>query len=162
MCLSLPEGGLLFRECLITSLCFMPEILNRLPAIDCRPLQTAIEYRALNNCTLLKQGQNFHLDENVKLQSMAHVPVQRILALYRTPLINAQCWPTNSGIDLNVNQFQSMQINAMIGNDRHWEPFRINAIILIGIDRHRTLIEWVLIIDYRFMLEDGHWKDMVP
>ena len=70
--LSLPEGGSLFREyCSITSLCFMPQALNKLPAIDYRPLHTVIEYQALNTCTLLKQGHNFHRHENVKLETMA-------------------------------------------------------------------------------------------
>ncbi len=49
----------------------------------------------------------------------------------------------NSGIDPNVDQFRLMPINsdqfywcldpALRGIDRHWEAFRINAMILIGI-----------------------------
>ncbi len=75
-----------------------------------------------------------------------------------------------SGIDPNVDQFWSMKINAdkfrsipinadqsalrgidrnwsaLIGNDQHWEAFRINAMILIGIDRHWALIGGVLLV----------------
>ena len=44
-----------------------------------------------------------------------------------------------SGIDPNVNQFWSMPINAdqllseLIGIETHWDAFRINAMIFIGI-----------------------------
>ncbi len=85
--------------------------------------------------------------------------------LIRTPPINSD---QNSGIDPNVDQFRSMPINpyqfrsilgsvhypaligiernwlALISNYRHWEAFRINAMILVGIDRHWALIGWVL------------------
>ncbi len=44
---------------------------------------------------------------------------------------------------INADQCWSMPIK-----DRHWEAFRINAVISFGINRHLALIERVLIIIY--------------
>ncbi len=59
------------------------------------------------------------------------------LRLYSTPSINAHA-DQNCCIDTNVDQFRSIPLNA--------EVFRINAMILIGIDCHWALIEGVLTV----------------
>ncbi len=40
-----------------------------------------------------------------------------------------------SGIDQNGEELIDWNWLALIGNDRHWEAFQINAMILIGIDQ---------------------------
>ncbi len=79
---------------------------------------------------------------NAQCQSM---PI-KILALIPMSINSDQCW----SIALNSNQcftdvliwhwsaLRGMDLNrsALICNDRHWDAFRINAMILIGIDRH--------------------------
>ncbi len=69
-------------------------------------------------------------------------------------LIANQCrskfwrWSWCQSIPINAHQFLSILIHRnweeLIGIYRHWETFRINAMILIGIDRHWALIGGVL------------------
>ena len=57
---------------------------------------------------------------------------------FRTPPINAQC---GRSMPIKILALIPMWINSdqcrsIPINDQHWEAFRINAMILIGIDRH--------------------------
>ncbi len=91
----------------------------------------------------------------------------------RTISINAQCklMPINTDqniipllIPISINLINSSQY--LIGNNRHWEVFQINARILICIDRHWALIEGVQF--YSFLCEgvekfaSRHWNSGLP
>ena len=62
----------------------------------------------------------------------------------RTPSVNAQC----RSMSIKILALVPMSINrnwsASIGINRHWETFRINAMILIVIDWHWALIGGVM------------------
>ncbi len=49
----------------------------------------------------------------------------------------SKCWQLSQcqEIPINADQSQSRNLFELIGNDRHWEAFQINAMMAIGIDQ---------------------------
>ncbi len=77
------------------------------------------------------------------------LPVRFELSIYARLPGSLSSADQNCVIDPNTDHCRSILINSsqfwFICNDQHWEVFRIDTRIFIGIDRHWSLIEEVLI-----------------